>query len=274
MTASYQKKNYALSFATWSILFFIAAPVLVNIPVSLTDKPYLSFPTDGISFAHYQKLVSDASWLQTGLNSFIVAICTSLLATLIGTLCAFSCWQIQNRNWAKALAAVVLFPLVVPSVVSALGFRRILVQTGLYDTFVGITIVHIIVAIPYAFICVSASLRLFDHKYLHAARSLGASQMQAMRWILFPSVMPGMLAGAVLSFINSWDEVVVLLFISARNVVLLPRKMLQGIQDDIDPSLAAASSVFVAVTTIGVILSMVYRARNDARADSFGPMAR
>jgi putative spermidine/putrescine transport system permease protein len=245
---------------TWLVLVFLALPVLVNFPISLTDNAYLSLPNEGLSLQHYYKLVQDHTWLQTAGRSVIVAASTAVLATIIGGLCAFASWQLSG--WvAGAVRTLVLIPLVVPSIVSALGFRRLVVDLGLFDTYPGIILVYVIISVPYVFICVSTSLALFDIKLLHASRSLGANQFQSIRMILVPSIFPGLLAGAVLAFVNAWDELVILLFITGRSVILLPRKMMQGIQEDIDPSLAAAASVLVIMTTIGVLISLRYQKR-------------
>jgi putative spermidine/putrescine transport system permease protein len=261
--SAYDPKRYSVAIVAWILLIFLAAPVLVNLPVSLTDRTYLSFPSHGLSLQHYERLIADRVWMQTALNSLFVAAVTSAIATILGGLCAYACWQVTSRLAARFIIAVVLSPLVIPSIVSALGFRRVLVQMSLFDTYLGVILVHIVTAIPYVFICVSAALRLFDIKYIHAARSLGASQFQAIRRILIPSVFSGLLSGFVLAFIHSWDEVIILLFISGRNVMLLPKRMMQGIQDDIDPTIAAVASVLVVLTTIGVILSMLYNRRAD-----------
>ena len=162
------------------------------------------------------------------------------------------------------IRAIILLPLIIPHIVSALAFRRTLVSFGLFDTFPGTIIADVIMSMPYAFVCVAASLALFDARLLQAARSLGANHFQSMRRVLVPSIMPGLLSGALFSFISAWDELVILLFISSRNVILLPRKMLQGIQDNISPSIAAVASILVMLTAIGVLLASRYRRKESS----------
>jgi putative spermidine/putrescine transport system permease protein len=244
----------------WLILIFLLAPVIVVFPVAVTDNRYLSFPSHGISSQYFRKLVTDPDWLASAARSMAVASVSACLATLVGGLCAFACWQMSGRLPAL-IRGLVLLPLIVPPIVIALALNRTWIMFGMFDTYVGVVVAHVLMALPYVFICVTASLALFDAKLIQAARSLGSSRLQLMRMIVVPLITPGLLSGALFAFIASWDEIVILLFITGRGVVLLPRKMLQGIQDDIDPTIAAVAAILVVFTTIGVILAAIYRKR-------------
>lgn len=254
--------NPLLWAGAWLILLFLFVPVLITFPVSFTDTSYLSLPTQGVSLRHYQALLADPQWLASAGRSALVASISAVIATLLGGLCAFACWQLTG-GLPGLIRGLMLLPLIIPHIVSALAFRRTLVNLGLFDTFAGAILADVIISMPYAFVCVAASLTLFDPKLLQAARSLGASRLLAMRRVLVPSILPGLLSGLLFSFITSWDELVILLFITSRTI-LLPRKLLQGIQDYIDPSIAAVASIFVILTAIGVVVAGAYRRRAAA----------
>ena len=98
-----------------------------------------------------------------------------------------------------------------------------------------------------------------------AARNLGASVWTALWFVVLPSIRPGVLAGAVFAFITSWDELVVNLFITGRYVRTLPRKIWDGIQDNINPAIAAVATLLIVVTLVA-ILAHLYWARRAARA--------
>ncbi|HMG49506.1 MAG TPA: ABC transporter permease subunit, partial [Inquilinus sp.] len=106
-----------------------------------------------------------------------------------------------------------------------------------------------------------------DPRQDQASRSLGASQSQTVRWVILPQILPGILAGAVFAFLTSWDEIVVTLFIAARAVYTLPRKMWDGINDQVDPTIAAAATVLFAVTLLLVILQILRAGREPASSD-------
>jgi putative spermidine/putrescine transport system permease protein len=110
---------------------------------------------------------------------------------------------------------------------------------------------------PYVVISVSAALANVDLKLEQAARSLGASVPQALWKVILPAARPGVLARAIFAFALSWDEIVVNLFITSRNVYTLPRKIWDGIQDNIDPAVAAVASLLVTVTSVIMIIRIL-----------------
>jgi putative spermidine/putrescine transport system permease protein len=121
--------------------------------------------------------------------------------------------------------------------------------------------------VPYVVIAVSASLANFDVRLEQAARSLGATVGSALWRVVLPSIRPGILSGAVFAFITSWDELVVTMFITSRRVYTLPRKIWDGIQDNISPSVAAMATVLIVLTLLFIIAHLLYL-RRRARAET------
>ena len=158
---------------------------------------------------------------------------------------------------------LILAPMIVPSIVHALGFYQVWVQFGLIDTYTGLIIAHAMKGAPYVVISVSAELANVDLRLEQAARNLGATILQALRRVILPAAQPGVFAGAVFAFAISWDELVVNLFITSRNVITLPRKIWDGIQDNINPAIAAVATLLILTTTIAMLLRTVlaHRAR-------------
>lgn len=263
--ADERRTGGTLVFATWVGLMFLLLPLLVIIPVSFSPHRYLSLPTDGWSLRHYQALVSDPDWRSSTLDSIIVAVGASGVATVLGTSCAIGCWRISTRL-SELVRVLMLAPIIVPSIVHALGFYRAWVQFGLYNTYQGLIIAHAMKGIPYVVICVSAALTNFDPRLEQAARNLGATSGQALRRVVLPLTMPGIVAGAGLSFFTSWDELVVNLFIVSRRVVTLPRKIWISIQDNIDPTVAAVATLFTLLTLAAVVAHLA-RMRRTGRLD-------
>jgi putative spermidine/putrescine transport system permease protein len=231
----------------WVALLFLVLPMIVVVPISLTPERYLSLPHGGISVKHYAALVTDESWYHSIFHSVFVASAASALAILFGTLGAIGCWRIASR-WSELARAVMLAPMIVPAIVHALGFYRVWTAWGLLDTFPGLIIAHAAKSLPYVLITVSASLANFDPRLEQAARNLGASLWQTIRWVIVPSILPGMMAGGFFAFTLSWDEIVVALFITSRHVYTLPRRIWDGIQDNIDPAVGAVATILVALT--------------------------
>jgi putative spermidine/putrescine transport system permease protein len=250
----------------WAVLLFLMLPTLVAMPLSVTPNRYLSLPTDGISFQHYGTLFGDPVWRSAMLQSLGIGLAVTALAVTLGTLAAIGLWRLSSAlgELARMLA---LAPLIVPPVVSALAFYRFFANLGLLDSFAGVILAHTLLAAPYVLVTVSAALAAVDPRQDQASRSLGASQSQTVRWVILPQILPGILAGAVFAFLTSWDEIVVTLFIAARAVYTLPRKMWDGINDQVDPTIAAAATVLFAVTLLLVILQILRAGREPASSN-------
>lgn len=246
--------------ATWAVLMFLMLPTLVAVPVSLTTERYLSLPHGAISFDHYASLVSDPSWRNSALQSLGIGIVVTVLATTLGTAAAIGLWRLSS--WAAEAARVVfLAPMIVPPIVSALAFYKLFAQLRLIDTFLGVIMAHTLLATPYVLVTVAASLATIDLRQEQASRSLGASTWRTLRSVIVPQILPGVTAGAVFAFIISWDEIVVTLFIAARTVYTLPRKMWDGINEAVDPTIAAAATVLFLLTMVLIGLQVAREAR-------------
>lgn len=249
----------------WVLLLFLVAPALVAIPVSLTPKRFLSMPNGEFSLRHFQHLFSSPEWLSSFFQSGVIAVSTSALATVLGTLCAIGLWRVSSK-YSELVRAFLLLPLIIPQIISAMAFYRLWIPLGLLDSYAGLILAHTILAAPMVLITVSASLATFDPKLEQASKNLGASNWTTMRRVILPSIKPGVFAGALFAFILSWDEIVVTLFISKFTVYTLPRRMWNGIRENTDPTVAAAAVVLIAITILAFAISAI-RSRRAARAN-------
>jgi len=268
MTDAHRGWGYGVVLAcAWMVLTFLVAPMTVVMPVSVTDRRYLSFPAEGISFQYYVNLFTNEVWLSAIGQSIVVAVASTVGCVVLGTLCAVGCWRVGSR-YSEAVRAFMLVPLIVPSIVYALGYYRMWIDLRLLDTFTGVILVHVVTGLPYVVITVSTSLANFDPRLEQAARNLGASMGQTLRMVIVPCIMPGILSGAIFAFVHSWDEIVVLLFITSRRLYLLPRAMWAGINENVDPTIAAVATVLMLATLGGLLAERLlrWRAARGSRA--------
>jgi putative spermidine/putrescine transport system permease protein len=252
--------------AAWVILSILIIPSLVAFPVSITSKTYLSLPWEGVSLQHFHNLFTSPEWMTSFGQSLVIAIASSALATLLGTLAAIGLWRLSGR-FIETIRAFLLLPLMVPPIISAMAFYRWWVPMGLIDSYLGIILAHSILAIPMVVITVSAALANFDPKLEQASRSLGASLATTIRRVILPAIRPGIVAGALFAFILSWDEIVVTLFISKFDVFTLPRRLWNGMRENTDPTVAAAAVVLICATLIILVVFAIFsRKRTDETA--------
>jgi len=248
----------------WTVLGFLVLPMAIVVPVSLTDQYYLSLPKEHISFEHYAAFFEKDMWISATLDSLIVASCASFLAVVLGTMCAIGCWRLSSRA-AEAVRLFMLLPIIVPVIVQALAIYRFWIDLGLIDTYIGTIIAHTLIALPYVIITVSAALANVDPRTEQAARNLGATNSQAVRLVILPAVMPGVLSGALFAFTISFDEIVTVLFITSREVYTLPKRIWNGIQDNLDPTIAAVATMLMFLTLALLLVDLWIKRRRRAR---------
>jgi putative spermidine/putrescine transport system permease protein len=257
-----------LAFA-WLVLLFLVLPAFVVIPVSFTDTRYLSLPQGSWSLQHWHHLFTDPRWLASMATSFGIAVAATGLALFVGTLCAVGCWRIASR-WTDKIKLAMLVPLVVPTIVYALGIYRVLVTLRLLGTPLGVILTHAVTGLPFVLLTVSASLSNFDPRIEQAARNLGASATQTLRLVIVPNILPGILSGAIFAFVHSWDELIIVIFIAGR-LFTLPRMMWDGINDNLDPTIAVVATSLILFTMLALLAEMGLRAKRDRLAMRQGP---
>lgn len=244
----------------WTVLGFLVLPMLIVVPVSFTDRSYLSLPERALSLRHYEAFFTNEIWLASTFQSVAIAVVSTIAALILGALCAIGCWRLSN-GFSAAVRLLMLAPLIVPTVVQGLAMYRFWVFAGMFDTYLGVILAHTLTGIPYVVITVSAALASFDLKLEQAARSLGASGLATMRLVIVPSITPGLLSGGLFAFVHSFDELVIVLFITSREIRTLPKRIWDGIQDRIDPTVASVAVMLILLTLVALALELFLRRR-------------
>ena len=235
----------------WLAASFLLLPILVIIPISLTPERYLSLPTTSISFRHYGSLVTDGRWTKSIVDSLIVGIGATVVATGLGVAFSVGAWRL-GTPLARRMRLLLLAPIIVPPIVHAVAFYRAWATLGLLDTYLGLILIHAMKGLPFVVLTVAGTLANVDPRLEQSARSLGATPRQAMGWVVLPQIRAGIVAGAAFAFITSWDETIVALFVTSRAVTTLPRRIWEGLADNIDPAIAAIS-----VLLIGLVIAVI-----------------
>jgi putative spermidine/putrescine transport system permease protein len=244
----------------WLLLGFLALPAFAVIPVSFTDTRYLALPQDHLSLQHWRTFLASEEWLGSIWQSLWIAVVSTLLAVGAGTLCAIGCWRLGSVR-AEQVRGLMILPMAVPTIVYALGIYRFYVELELVGTALGVVLAHAVTGLPFVVLTVSASLSNLDPTLEQAARGLGASVRQTIRHVIVPNILPGVLSGAIFAFIHSWDELIVVIFIGGRALFTLPRRMWDGINDNLDPVIAVVATALILFTMLVLTAELSLRAR-------------
>lgn len=244
------------------VLAFLVVPVLVVVPLSFSAARYLSFPPPGFSLQWYHKFLDTAAWTDAAWTSVGVALSTAALSVALGTAAALG--LARGRFPGRGLAqALILSPIVAPGIVVAVGLYYVYARFGLVGHPAALVAAHTCLAVPFVVVNVTAALAGADRRLEQAALSLGATPFQAFRQVTLPLIAPGVFAGAVFAFVTSFDELLVALFLAGTSAVTLPRRMWEQINFDVDPTIAAASTLLIALTTLLMLGAEALRRRAE-----------
>lgn len=237
-------------------------PVLIVAYLSLSASSYFVFPLPGYSLRNYQAYLSDPLWLRATFTSIRVALMAAGMATVLGSMLAFGLSRgcIRGRG---AMVALVLSPIIMPTVVVAVATYFLLVRVGLQGTEFGLALGHAVHAIPYVVVIVVANLRDLNPTYERAARSLGAGPVSTFRTIIAPLVMPALIVACFFAFLTSFDDVVYVLFLGIGKITTLPMRMWEGIRQDINPTIAAVATLQMLFAGIVIVIGALLGQRKE-----------
>jgi len=246
------------------MVFFLIAPLIAILPLSLTSSIFLEFPIPSFSLRWFEELVSANVWKLSIVNSLIIGAGTTMLATILGTLAALGLRETGASLLFACWRTLFLLPMVVPAVVLGVGMQLMFVRYGLVNSHLGVIIAHTVVAVPFVLVNVSATLAGVDASLERAAASLGAPPPVALFKVTLPLALPGIISGAVFAFATSLDEVVLTMFVAGPGQRTLARQMFSSLKENISPAIAAAAALFIIGTIILALgLNLLRKIRNS-----------
>ncbi|MGY4281713.1 putative spermidine/putrescine transport system permease protein [Bradyrhizobium sp. LM2.7] len=237
-------------------------PVLVVAYLSFSASSYFVFPLPGYSLRNYEAFFFDTLWVRATFTSIRIALMAVGMATALGAMLAFglSRGAMPGRG---AMVALLLSPIIMPTVIVAVATYFLLARLGLQGTEFGLALGHAVHAIPYVVVIVVANLRDLNPSYERAARSLGAGPLATFRTIVTPLVMPALIVASFFAFLTSFDDVVYVLFLGIGKITTLPMRMWEGIRQDISPTIAAVATMQMLIATIVIVLGTLLRRQKN-----------
>jgi putative spermidine/putrescine transport system permease protein len=238
-----------------AVIFVVATAILLLAPLvvvagaSFSASQFVQFPPDGFALTWYDKVLSSPEYLSAAWTSLQIALLVTVSATLIGGAAAISIHRGQLPG-SQILSSVFLSPLVLPTIIYAIG--TLMLWSALFGpvSFLTLWIGHTVVAIPYVIRTALAVLAESDPFLEEAARTMGARRLQRLWLVVVPQCMPGLVAGGFFAFNVSFDEAVLSLFLRKPGLTTLPVQIYGQLEFSPDPSVAAVSTIMIAITII------------------------
>jgi putative spermidine/putrescine transport system permease protein len=255
----------AVLVAALVVAVFLVAPLVIVVPMSFSTALSLQFPPPGYGLGYYRQYFSDPRWLTPTFNSFIIAGATTVVTLVLVVPAAFALVRHRFRG-KSAVNLLLMMPMIVPLVVSALGYYNTLGRLGLAGTHAGMILAHTALSVPVALLAVTATLKGYDRNLERAAMSAGAGPLRTFWWVTLPVLRPGLLVGALFAFLHSFDETVVALFIAGREASTLPKKMFESVRLETDPVISVVSTLLVTAVLLGSLIALGASARSRRAA--------
>ncbi|MGF7162417.1 putative spermidine/putrescine transport system permease protein [Rhodoligotrophos appendicifer] len=264
MTSS-RKLDHAVTLVVILAMVMMILPNVIILPASFGGEDYIIFPPRSFSTKWYHTFFETPAWQSATVNSLIVAVCSMIAATIVGTLAALGMVRLSQRS-RGLMMSFFLLPTIVPTIITGVALYGLLARTGLRGGVFGIVLGHTIIATPFVIINVVAALQRMDMRLEHGARSLGASPLKAFYYVTLPIIWPGIAAGAAFAFLTSFSELVLALFLTSGATTTLPVQMWSGIRFEINPTVAAASTLFVVVSCVMLLVVGLLRRKGERTA--------
>mgnify|MGYP002717174420 CR=1 FL=1 len=217
-----------------AVLLFLIVPMLIVVPMSFSGSEYLEFPPREWSLRWYASYFNSPEWMASTRVSFAAAYALNAV----------------RLRLTPVLQVILLLPQMVPVILIGIGVFYIYIQLQLVNTLFGIVLAHTLLAVPFVVVTVMSGLRSYDMTQEKVARSLGAPRWKAFMLVTLPQIKLSVISGALFAFITSLDEVVIGLFIAGGDNTVLTRRMFQSLRDQIDPTIAAISSLLIILSAV------------------------
>ena len=254
------------------VAFALLLPIVIVVLLSVGEDQIMTFPPRGFTLDWFVEAFTSDRWRSRFSASLQVGLVSSLAATALGTLTAVG---LKRSKWRgkSVLYALLLTPLIVPTVTVGIGMFFVwlegwslgpfVIGGNLTGSLLGYVLAHTILALPYPLITVTASLMTVDRNLELAAGSLGASPAVTFRRVTLPLIMPGVVAGLILSFLTSWDEVIVALYMATPRFGTIPVELFGQIRQSPTPTAAAISTMLMIAGVLIFLAALSMRNRSS-----------
>ena len=247
------KKGIGIAFCT-CVYLFLFLPILVIVVNSFnatTSKPYLTWK--GFTFDWYVRLFDNGALLSSFGNTIIIAVVSTLLATMIGTLGAFGMYKYKFKG-KGVIDGLLYIPVVIPEIVLGISLLSLFTNVNIPRGMLTLILAHVTFSVPFVIFNVRARLSGYDNSIEEASMDLGANRVVTFFEITLPVLAPGIAGGALLAFTLSIDDVIISYFVNGQTKTY-PLKVMESIKSGVAPHVNALSTLILLGTIALVVLT-------------------
>lgn len=250
--------NLPVRVITALLCVILMAPIVVVLAVSVNDDSYLRFPPETLSLRWFENFFGDTRWRTALYSSLIIGFFTCLISTSVGFLGAYSFVRGKYRG-KKLLLSIVLLPLIVPHIITAIALYFLSAPLGLIGSKLWISVGHSVIALPIVVLILISALQNVEENLERAAFGMGASRFYTFRKVVIPLALPGVVSAALFSFLTSFDELIIGLFLSGVLSETLQVRIWNSLLMEAEPIIAAVSAFLILSTVVILGLEALVR---------------
>lgn len=247
---------------TGLVLAFLYLPILILIANSFNPARF-SGRWEGFSLVWYARLFDSPEIWQAVRNTLVIAVAATAVSVVLGTMAAYALHRWSASRLQRLHYTLIYQPLVVPEILMGISLLMAFVAVGAPLGLFTIFLAHVTFCVSYVAMTVLGRLQDFDLSVIEAARDLGASPWQAVRRVLLPLLMPGIVSGGLLAFTLSVDDFVITFFVAGPGSTTLPLRIYSMIKYGAPPLINALSTLLLAVTLTAVLFSQRLASRRS-----------
>lgn len=254
---------------TVAVFVFLYAPILVLV-VYAFNASRLNIVWTGFTTKWFEQLFANAPLMRAAYNSFVIAAVTTVLSVVLGTLGAWLLHRYRFRG-AQVIQTLFTVPMVVPEVLMGISLLVLFATAGIKLGFATVIVAHVTFCFPFVLVAVQARLHDLDPSLEEAALDLGATPWQAFWRVILPSLRPAIVAGGLMAFTLSWDELIVTFFTTSAASATLPVRIFGMAKVGLNPMLNALSALFIVATVAVVLFTQSLRRSGSTPAAAHRP---
>ena len=252
------------------VVLFLYLPILMLIVLSFNGTNSTSV-IHGFSFKWYVELFRDEATINALTNTLLLAVTSSIAATVIGTLAAVGIFKMKKGFTKTSIMTVTNIPMMNPEIVTGVSMMLLFVFIGSILGANGVLgfwtlfIAHVTFSLPYVILNVMPKLKQTDPNLAQAAQDLGCTPVKAFLKVVMPSILPGVMAGLVMAFTLSFDDFIISYFVSGPKFQTLPIRIFSMTKKRVTPDMYALSTIMFIVILVLLVLVNVLQSRGDVK---------
>ena len=231
------------------VFTYLVLPVVFAVFISFNPSDLYAFPPNGFTLRWYGEILAGSQWIRSFLISFQYSIAATVIAIALSSTAAYAIFRFKN-----ALDAATFLPLMIPQVILGLALLLFLQNFGLDGNLAGLSLALAVVATPYATRSILTAMYNFDRSIEEAAMNLGADEIQTFRHVTFPALLPGVLTAAIFSFIVTYSNLQIAVFLQGAGVTPIPVLIFSQLNFGGSPVIAAVATVNIVIVLLAIVV--------------------